>query len=307
MTKTLDERVRSGLNYTINPAISQYAELLAKEAGAIGVIFYGSNLRTGSLEGVLDFYLLLPGEPEGGIWPRVSYREWEYAGQGEPVTLRAKIATVTLATFAKAACGELIDTTIWARFVQPCAIIWTADDPAQSALLNALKSAAKTAARLAAALGPDEGSEWQFWKALFGATYSAELRVEKAGREDTILETHKAHFVGLFPAALEAQAIACPLGASGDSYAPQISAADKAATLRWWNKRRRLGKPLNIVRLLKATTTFEGAARYGAWKVERHTGQKIPLTQWQEDHPILAAPSFIWKVWRAKRRTLNRG
>lgn len=301
MTNPLRERIGAALNHTINPLVAEYARLLADEAGAIGVIFYGSNLRTGSLEGVLDFYLLLPGDQENTIWPRVSYREWEHDG----AVLRAKIASMTLVTFAQAASGKLIDTTIWARFVQPCAIIWTRDDQVQSDLLDALESAAKTAARLAVALGPDEGTEWQFWKSLFRATYSAELRVEKAGRENVILETHRAHFTRYLPQALEAQGIDCPrtgaIVGEGNIYAPEMDASRREAIIEWWNTRRLWGKPLNVVRLIRATATFDGAARYGAWKVERHTGAKISLTQWQEDHPILGAPAFVWKVWRAKR------
>ena len=62
------------------------------EAGALGVLFYGSNLRTGSLEGVLDFYVLLPGPQRERIWPRVSYREWPRAetdGADAPETARS--------------------------------------------------------------------------------------------------------------------------------------------------------------------------------------------------------------------------
>ncbi|MEO0643323.1 MAG: hypothetical protein AAFY47_07910, partial [Pseudomonadota bacterium] len=59
--------------------VRAFAEALAHEAGALAVLFYGSNLRTGSLDGVLDFYVLLPGDAreEPAIWPRVSYHERE--------------------------------------------------------------------------------------------------------------------------------------------------------------------------------------------------------------------------------------
>ena len=49
-------------------------------------------------------------------------------------------------------------------------------------------------------------------------------------------------------------------------------------------------KPLNVLRLLKASSTFEGAARYAAWKIERHTGVAVDVTPWRERHPVLAAP-----------------
>jgi hypothetical protein len=74
----------------------------------------------------------------------------------------------------------------------------------------------------------------------------------------------------------------------------------QAQVLRQWRRRRRWGKPLNLLRLIKATTTFEGAARYAAWKVERHTGVPVEVTPWRERHPILAAPAVLLKVWRAR-------
>ena len=57
----------------------------------------------------------------------------------------------------------------------------------------------------------------------------------------------------------------------------------------------------NLLRLVKASTTFDGAARYAAWKIERHTGVPVMLTPWREKHPVLAAPGVLWRVWRARR------
>lgn len=72
--------------------------------------------------------------------------------------------------------------------------------------------------------------------------------------------------------------------------------------LAQWHARQRLGKPLNILRLAKATATFEGAARYGAWKLERHTGIALEVTPFRERHPLLAMPGAAWELWRARRR-----
>ena len=292
---TLAARVGAALNRPVDPAVTAFAARLAVEAGALAVLFYGSNLRTGSLEGVLDFYVLLPGEQVERIWPKVSYREWEIAGR----TLRAKVATMALATFERAAKGQSRDTTIWARFVQPSALAWAADEDARREVIAAVAGGAQTAARLAAALGPREGSAEDFWRALFRATYRAEFRVEKAGRENDILSVNAAHFDGLLPIAWEAQGIA--FQRRGERLAPDLSQATRAAVLAWWRTRERLGKPLNLLRLVKASTTFEGAARYAAWKVERHTGVPVVLTPWREKHPVLAAPAVLWRVWRARR------
>ena len=295
MTQALAERIETSLDAKVAPQVAELARLLARENGAASaVLFYGSNLRTGELEGVLDFYILCAGPRERGIWPRVSYHEREIDGQ----ILRAKVATMNFATFSAAARGNSRDTTIWARFVQPSALIWAAGPEPRKAVVNAIKSAAETASRLAAVLGPETGTADDFWRALFRSTYRAELRVEKPGREDSILSANRDHFDGLLPLAWKSQGIS--FGWKGDSLSPRIPEREQRRILRWWNARRRLGKPLNVARLMKASTTFDGAARYAAWKVERHTGVPVEVTPWREKHPILSAPAVLWRVWRKR-------
>ena len=295
MTDTLGERVRDSLAREVRAEVAAYARMLGEEADALGVLFYGSNLRTGSLEGVLDFYVLLPGLQRERIWPRVSYREWDYRGE----ILRAKIATLSLEQFAKAARGQSRDTTIWARFVQPSALIWARGEAQRAAITEAVSQAAQTAARLAAALGPESGTAGDFWRALFQATYRAEFRVEKPGREDSILSVNQAHFNGLLPLAWEAQGI--EFTQTGELLSPHLPAQKRDEIQRWWQARTRAGKALNLLRLAKATTTFDGAADYAAWKLHRHTGIALEVTPFREKHPLLAAPGALVELWRKRR------
>jgi len=294
--------VDAPVDMAVDPAVREFAAALGEEAGALAVLFYGSNLRTRSLEGVLDFYVLLPGDAAGepAIWPQVSYRERSH----NQLTLRAKVATMRLASFAEAASGERLDTTIWARFVQPSALAWVsdkaADNEARLKVGAALEAAAITAARLAVALGPEHGTPGDYWRALFGATYRAEFRVEKAGRENDILSVNADHFDGLLPLALAAAGIGFSVEAG--RLAPRMEPGQRRAVLRWWKRRERLGKPLNLLRLVKASTTFEGAARYAAWKIERHTGMPVEVTPFREKHPLLAAPGVLFSLWRHRRR-----
>jgi hypothetical protein len=225
----------------------------------------------------------------------VSYREWDHAG----TRLRAKIATMSLAKFAQAASGETIDTTIWARFVQPSALVWARHEDARAGVLAALEAAAITAARLAIAVGPARGSEAEYWRALFRATYRAELRVEPPGREEAILAANQAHFDGLLPAALNHADLA--LMRDGAMLEPRLGKRERRRILHWWNRRRRLGKGLNVMRLIRAAATFEGGMRYVAWKVERHTGLPVKISPLRERFPLAAAPSLLWQVWRARR------
>ena len=300
-SSALADRIAARLAAPIDTAVATFALALAQSAGARAVLFYGSNLRTGSLEGVLDFYILLPGDKEAAIWPRVSYHEREHANELGDLTLRAKVATMRLATFAQAASGALTDTTIWARFVQPSALIWAEDEAARQEVIAAIAAASATAARLAAALGPPKGIAEDYWRALFRATYEAEFRVEKGGRENDILSVNAEHFAGLLPLALSAAGI--EPGQNGTIISPHLPPAERARILAWWKRRRRLGKPLNLLRLVKASTTFEGAARYAAWKIERHTGMPVEITPLRERFPLLAAPRVLFDLWHHKRST----
>ncbi len=293
--ETLETRIAERLDGSVDPAVSAFAQALAEDAGADAVLFYGSNLRTGSLEGVLDFYVLLPGEQRERIWPRVSYHEREHCEE----TLRAKVATMALSTFAGAASGDRTDTTIWARFVQPSALVWSKDDAARAAVTKAIEAAAITAARLAVTLGPPSGTAEEYWRALFQATYKAEFRVEKPGRENDILSVNAGHFAGLLPLALTAGGVS--FTQAGDRITPSLAASERSRVLRWWKRRQRMGKPLNFARLAKASTTFEGAARYAAWKIERHTGMPVEVTPFREKHPVLAAPGVLWSLRKHRK------
>ena len=295
MNSDLAQRIGASLDRPVRDEVAAYAKRLGEEAGALAVLFYGSNLRTGSLEGVLDFYILLPGPQRERIWPRVSYREWDHAGE----RLRAKIATMSLRQFANAAKGLSRDTTIWARFVQPSALVWQANEEARAEVTQALCAAAVTAGRLAAVVGPARGTADDYWRALFRATYKAEFRVEKPGRENSILEVNAEHFDGLLPIAWNAGGMR--FKRMNGLFEPLPNSAERRRVLKWWSRRARLGKPLNLLRLAKATTTFDGAADYAAWKLQRHTGIALEVTPFRARHPLLAAPGALVELWRKRR------
>lgn len=286
------------------PEAREFAEALAKEAGARAALFYGSVLRTGDLEGVLDFYILTGDAPGKGwrgwlsrhLWPDVSFRELRIGGR----TVRAKVATMRLSTFARAAGDGHLDTTIWTRFVQPSALVWAADAEAEDAVTAAITAACTTAGRYAAALGPDSGRAEDYWLALFRNTYKAELRVEKPGREREILRYEPQRYEQVLPLAWASGGIA--FSASDGVLKPELSPETARRLRRAWARRARFGKPLNAARLIKAPSTFEGAARYAAWKIERHTGVAIAVTPWRERHPVLAAPGVAWTLWRARKQ-----
>ena len=289
---SLRDLVAAELSTPTPAPITTFAEHLTTIfPSARGVLFYGSILRTGDLSGVLDYYVLTERPPAGWrgfftriLWPDVSYHELTHQGQ----VLRAKVASMTLAQFQRAVSGAGADTTIWARFVQPCALIWAAPDACE-AVIDAVTQACRTAARFAQALGPVGATPHTLWTALFRETYKAELRVEKAGREVSILT-------------FDPQRYDHVLEALWRDEGAEMGPDDRERLRKAWGLRKLAGKPLNVARLIKAAFTFQGASRYAAWKIQRHTGVEVEVTPWRERHPILSAPGVLLKVWKNRRR-----
>lgn len=304
MRETLASLVAAELQVPVPAEVGSVARKLRDELGGVAVLFYGSVLRTRALGDLLDFYVLTdhptdshrPRRRAGWLWPDVSYHEVELGD----ALIRAKVATMPLRVFERAVTGATLDTTIWVRFAQPCALICATDSTYKSRIERAVGQAIATAARFAAALGPRSGRAEDFWAALLRETYRAELRVEPPGREQTILSHAPERYNRLLPLAWKADDI--PFSRSGEMLSPTMERGRRTALVKAWRKRAACGKLLNAARLVKAAFTFEGAARYGLWKIERHTGVRIELTPWRERHPVLAAPAVLWRVFRAGGR-----
>lgn len=300
MSDALTEIVREALTRPVPPKARELAGALAAEHGdsVCAVLFYGSCLRDQTTEGVLDFYVLVD-----------SYRKFHASGIGAvanavlPPTVtyrhgteaRAKIAIISARTFAKKMRPSCADTTIWARFCQPSAMLYARDTSASDATCDAVADAIATAAVWARRLAPDKTSAPEIWTGLFRHTYGAELRVEDGGdRGKTIYAQAAAFFDDVLEPALErASQKVDKKGWSIDGSSRSVRRYRRA-----WRRKSLSGKALNIVRLVKAAFTFDQKVEYIEWKVKRHTGVPLDLSDFQRRHPIMAAPGVLWKLWR---------
>lgn len=275
----------------------------ARHGGSVSaVLFYGSCLRTGDTGGILDFYVLTdslrayhgrswPALLNAAIPPTVSYLEVPF-GSG---VVRAKVAVMGTSAFSRAVRGKGVDTTVWARFCQPAALVHARDPASRTAAAEAVAAAIVTAAVWAVRLGPEKGTPAEYWTALFRHTYGAELRAERGDRPDLIHDWAAERYDRLLPLALEAAGI--PAGQAADGLLhPRIHG--RAGARRAWAFRRRSGKLLNLLRLAKAAFTFENGVDYILWKLERHAGRPVPVSDWQRRHPLLAAPLLLWRLRR---------
>ena len=304
--RRLQEVIRDELTQRVNATVVELAASLAARAkgATAAVLYYGSGLRDETVGGVLDFYVLLD---DVGAWPgsslavlanrvlppNVAYLEMNVGGHH----VRAKYAVMSTAQFRAAMSWDTIDTTLWARFSQPCRCVFTRSAQDLADATGAIARAVVTAARWAAELGPRRALPEDFWRALFARTYVAELRVERASRGHDLVGHDAARYAAVLPLAWESAGLAFDSTVTSE-LAPALDVRRRRVASRRWRLRARSGKLLNGLRLLKAACTFDGAADYVVWKVERHSGVRIEMSAWQRRHPLLAAPGIYLRLRR---------
>ncbi|WP_338332592.1 hypothetical protein [Acetobacter sp. LMG 32666] len=300
----LTHRLAQELATPVAPEVTLFVEQMLGKVRPLGVLFYGSGLRSGIDEDtLLDFYIIVRRQsdwPRSGLAcmanamlpPNVEYYEHEVAGR----PMRAKVAILTLAQLHALTGFAPLNTTVWARFSQPVRLVWGNNAQAAQAITQCIVRANVTAARWAALLGPYKAAPAAFWNALYAKTYKAELRVENGRRSSGLVDANLERYEHILLPCWQAGGIS--FRHEGADVVPAISSAQKDKAQRQWRLRARLGRPLNILRLIKAVYTFKGSARYAAWKVQRHSGIEIALSPFAEKHPLLAAPPVLWKLWR---------
>jgi hypothetical protein len=311
--RALEAIYRAELSGPVVEGALRVANAIRERHGAavVALLFYGSCLRRRTTEGVLDFYAITRDYrgAYGSAWPALLGRALppnvhyvEMPEQG----LRAKYALISLADFARRATPAGLDCRVWARFCQPARIVWARDDATREALAHAAADAALTLTTHALAWQPGEARERTLatralWARAFHETYRAELRSEQPASIDGIAAADPARYAAVLHAALAvlAEQGACELLAASES---EVRIAQDPAALararRRWRARRPLAKALAIAGLLKTPLTFQGWLPYVVWKLERHSGRKIELTERQRHWPLLYAWPVIFRLLR---------
>lgn len=215
--------------------------------------------------------------------PNVYYIEVAFAGG----TVRSKYAMVDLTHLERLVTADTLHPYFWARFAQPTALVWARDDVIAERVRRVLARAVRTLADQAWPLSsPGDPAEAR-WVRAFVETYRTELRSEGPGRARELYRFHTSRYEAL------AAAIAKE-GDPGNAGEPE----NRNAVRRRWFLRRAIGKPLSVLRLVKAAFTFEDGATYLASKIEQHSQVPVHLSDWQRRHPILASPGLAWRLYR---------
>ena len=273
--------VADELGEPVDPKVAAMASAIAAVHGEASraVLFYGSCLREKQLDGlILDFYLIV--SDYRAAYPK---RWMATANRLIPPNvfpfhhdgLAAKYAVLSEADFDRLNGPAPRNVSVWARFAQPSRLVWAKDDQARG---HAVEVVAKAAPTLLGAAGSQAGEDLlDWWRRAFALTYSSELRAERKGRSQSVVDSDPERYRRL------GEAAALLIGSNAGQ----------------WGRRRIEGKLLSVLRLAKASATYAGGADYIAWKINRHAGTNFELTPWQKRHPLLAAISLLPRLLKS--------
>lgn len=292
--------VAEELALAVDPRIAALAAALAQRHGAAsrGVLFYGSCLRAEQLDGLmLDFYLIVSDYAQAypQAWLGTANRlippnvfPFELDG------LIAKYAVLSETDFARLSSSDTRNVSVWARFAQPARLVWVANEVARRRIVAAVAEAAPALLRAARPCIEDSGAALDMWRHAFALTYGAELRAERQGRGESIVDADADRYRRFLAPALIAAGLPARLTRDGMiHFVDPLSSEEREAGAREWRRRRIEGKLLTAMRLMKASATFAGGIDYLAWKINRHAGASITIRPWQRRFPLIGALSLL--------------
>ena len=272
-----------------------------------GIVFYGSVLREGGEDGLYD--LLAVVDDYAGAYtkkrlallnrilpPNVFYLEVH----GGEKTWRSKYAVISMRQFRRHVGRRCLQVYFWGRFAQPAVLLHPRDEASADGLRAIQATAVRTFLAKVLPVLPERSTLSDVWRRGLELSYGTELRAEARGVGERLFARGEAHFRRITPPALAE----LPFPASVEGEGEGLMVVTRIHPLRrrfarlGWAARRVQGKTLNILRLLKALLTFEGGVDYVLWKIERHSGVRVEVSDRVRRHPILAGLPTLWRLYR---------
>ena len=265
-------------------------------AALVGIILYGSYSR-GERDSLTDLYILIDDYAHSGLafWhgllnrvlpPNVYQLELDTG-------LRCKYALLPLAQFQRCVQQDF-HSYFWARFAQPVRLLYARDQRSRKAIVDAASDAVRQFHREVARVTSGAVAAQAFWQRGLGLTYGCELRAESGKRAVDLAAANVDHFLQL-TAAVAAEN---DWPVSGEDITVRFPSIELASGERRWRLRRWWGKALSVLRLLKASATFNNGFEYLLWKIERHSGIYVEPSPLAQKLPLLFGWPTFFKLYR---------
>jgi hypothetical protein len=311
--QTVNEAGQSGNGNNINrsaelppdTSLEPLLDIIRQQHGGsiLAILVYGSWLR-GQRDTMPDFYVLVDGyHTLDSAWqgwlcrllpPNVYHVCQERDSASDGLALRGKYALLTLDRFCRAVRNDF-HSYFWARFAQPCEILFARDEKVRAALASAFHDASATFIRKVAPAMDERFNSSDLWTRGFSLTYACELRTESTDRGASIYEFNRKHY-DLAAQSFASEGTALASADNDGGYRNMASPLARKVSASSWAVRRIQGKLLSLLRLLKAAFTFNEPLEYLLWKIERHSGLYIEPTPRQLKHPLIFAWPLLWKL-----------
>ncbi len=295
MNDALYQHVFSNLQYQQDDVLRKFVEALRSEykQSLLAVVFYGSCMRTRDYQdAMLDFYVIVDDyrHAYSGWWyslankilpPNVFYLQIQLGNQ----TYHCKYAVMSKSGLSTAV-EKSFHPYFWARFTQPLSYIYAVNDDVKKWIAEVQCAAATAFVGSVKHSLEEEFSSDVLWVRGLQLAYSTELRTETKQRASVIYNSQRDFYDGV-------TAILFPNKINNSS-----TSKVKFFTSIKWKLRVILGKILSILRLMKATTTFVNGVDYIAWKIERHTGERVIVSDKLRRHPLIYCWPLLLKFYR---------
>ena len=215
---------------------------------------------------------------------------------------RERPLLLTLDDLPRLTTSAITEPYFWARFAQPCALVWAADAAARATVVRALTEAVSTFVRFAVPFAGASFDARALWTAGWQATYGAELRPERTGSGIALYDQSPDRFerateivLGTLP-----WSVARETREGRTLYRVGLPDAVRARATGAWRHQRLKAKSLFLMRILRNGLIFEGGVDYVLWKIQRHSGVATDPTWRDKRHPWLALGAEAWRLYRAK-------
>ncbi len=290
-----------------HPALRFLVTALRERHGdcVAAVLFYGSCLRGGDpFDGLVDLYLVVDHYRCANrtwlkaLWnrllpPNVFYAQFPYEGR----VLRCKYAVLSRADLSNGCSRRWFHSYLWGRFSQPTAIAWARNDALHEEVTGSLAEAIYTFLERTVPCAARRGDIESLWSGALRLSYGAELRPESGDRAGQLARANRDWYLQVTTAVAPLLSGATQLDAHGN-YRLNHRARQQRRCRLAWKLRTVLGKLLSVARLLKALFTFDGALDYAAWKLERHSGQRVEVPERVRRYPLIFVWGLFWDLYR---------
>jgi len=304
---SLEQLISRQISADSPEAVEQLGVVLRQRYGDAvdAILYYGSCLRQGdALEGVVDLYVVVSSYPAAlsSAWrsliyfilpPTVKYMEVEIDG----AVARTKYALISRRDFRRGTSQRWFHSYLWGRFSQPCQLVFAANESTREFIVGCLASAVCTLLSRTASVMPAQFDALQLWREGLSLSYRSELRPESGTRGIELADSSAQYYSEITVSAAGATGIRV---SPGDRF--PLSYDAPAWARRWskicWRLRGLQGKFLSIARWLKALATFDGGLDYAVWKLERHTGVRVTLSERARRYPLIFLWGELWRLYR---------